>query len=202
MFIKSRFIHNLSLAIIIIFLSYLTYLFVPTFIFVKNHHVGLDDSKYIHKVSTEPYIISLANDLTKDCQSKLCEAQNILSFVTDIEYKVNNFITMSPKKTLRVGYGDCDDKSNLLISLLKARNIESYFVLVPKHIFVIVALEDKRLNRVKGLVINQKKYYILESTAKNSLVGFPLKYKLNEIEAVIEPFENKKVEINTLEYKR
>jgi hypothetical protein len=75
-------------------------------------------------------------------------------------------------------------------------------VLVPKHIFVIVALEDKRLNRVKGLVINQKKYYILESTAKNSLVGFPLKYKLNEIEAVIEPFENKKVEINTLEYKR
>lgn len=201
MFINNKIINFISLFIIVVFFGYLIYIFVPTFFFVKNHHVGLDNSKYIHKVTQEPYIVSLANKLTQDCQSKFCEVQKILNFVTNIQYKINNFITMSPKKTLEMGYGDCDDKSNLLISLLKAKNFESYFVLVPKHIFVVVSLDDRRLQHIKGLYINEKKYYILESTARNSPIGFPLKYKLNEIEAIIEPFENKKIKINSLEYK-
>jgi hypothetical protein len=43
--------------------------------------------------------------------------------------------------------------------------------------------------------------FILESTAKGSGVGYPLTYKLDDIDAIIEPFSNAKVEIKSLVYK-
>lgn len=79
---------------------------------------------------------------------------------------------------------------------------EAYFVLVPKHIFIITSLDDQRLERKKGLWVNGKKYYILESTAKGSKVGFPLKYKLEDIDVIVEPFSNEKISIEKLEWKR
>jgi transglutaminase-like putative cysteine protease len=122
--------------------------------------------------------------------------------VTNIPYKINNFNANSPQETIQQNFGDCDDKSNLLISLLHELNLESYFVLVPHHIFVIVHLDDINLNNyVKGLYLNGKKYYILESTAKGSNIGFPLHYRISEIDAIIEPFDNHKLDINKLEWK-
>ena len=201
MFINSPILNKIALSISVLFIVYLIYISVPTFFFVKDHHVSLGDSRYVHKVSKESYINILAKTLTKKCTTKLCETQVILNYVTNIEYKINNWITMSPKKTIEVGHGDCDDKSNLLISLLKARNIESYFVLVPKHIFVIVSLDDSRLNNIKGLHMDDKKYYILESTAKNSFIGFALKYSYDDIKAIIEPFSNTKIDFENIIYK-
>ncbi len=67
---------------------------------------------------------------------------------------------------------------------------EAYFVLVPKHIFVVVNLEMTLANK-KAIYINNKPFYKLESTAKGSEIGFPLKYKFNEIKAFIDPFKNK-----------
>ena len=88
----------------------------------------------------------------------------------------------------------------MLISLLRQKDYEAYFVLVPEHIFVIVNLQNINLGK-PTLYINDKKFYILESTATNSEIGFDLKYKLDEIEAVIDPFINKKLIIDKLDYK-
>jgi hypothetical protein len=85
--------------------------------------------------------------------------------------------------------------------MLHSLQIKAYFVLVPKHIFVIVSFEDNHLVKREGLWVNGKKYYILESTAKNSAVGYPLHYGLDEIDVIIEPFSNHKVHIKTLDYK-
>lgn len=202
MLFENKIIHKISIVISLGFITYLLYIIIPTFFFVKDNHIGLNDSRYIHKVSLKPYIYDLANNLTQECISKLCEVQKILDYVTNIEYKINNWITMSPKKTIEVGHGDCDDKSNLLISLLNAKGFKSYFVLVPKHIFVVTKLKDNNLENTKGLYINNEKYYILESTAKNSKVGFQLRYHLNDIQAVIDPFRNEKVVVSLLEYKK
>jgi hypothetical protein len=86
--------------------------------------------------------------------------------------------------------------------MLHALGIEAYFVLVPKHIFIITAIDDQRLDETKGLWVNGKKYYILESTAKGSKIGFPLQYELKEIDVIIEPFTNEKIPLQTLEWKR
>ena len=97
-------------------------------------------------------------------------------------------------------YGDCDDKSNLLISLLHGVGTEAYFVLVPEHIFVIVSIDDKQLSYKKGIWIDGKKYYILESTAKGSEVGYPLTYKLSDIEMIFDPYFNERLTYKKLAY--
>lgn len=200
MLINSKLLKYFSFLISAIFIIYVVYLIVSSFFIVKNQFIDIGDATYVNQVRTDDYTIKLANFLTKDCNSnKICEVQSMLDFVTRIPYKINESIARSAKQVVEQNFGDCDDKSNLLISLLKAKAYEAYFVLVPKHIFVVVNLEA--LNNKKALYINGRRFYILETTATNSKIGFPLKYNLNEIEAIVDPFINKKLLINSIEYK-
>ena len=163
--------------------------------------ISTDDGIYTNRVKSSSDISKKAFKLTKDCKSEVCQVTHLLDYVTHIPYKLNHFKAHSPQKTIQNNYGDCDDKSNLLISMLHALGIEAYFVLVPKHIFVIVPLADKRLSHQKGLWLDEKKYFILESTAKGSSIGFPLQYKLSQINTIVDPFSNQKIEYEQLEYK-
>lgn len=199
---SSKLSQTLSKVVLGILALYFLYLFSKSITVVHRRHISIGDGVYINSTTSSPYIQELANKLSNNCQNDLCRVQNILDYVTNIPYKINNFQAHSPQQTIQENFGDCDDKSNLLISLLHELKIESYFVLVPKHIFVIVALDEIHLNHfIKGLYVNNKKYYILESTAKGSSIGFPLLYQLDKIKAIIEPFENRKLDIQHLEWK-
>ncbi len=199
---QSKFAQTFAKIVLGISALYFLYLFSKAITIVNRRHISTNDGIYINSTSDSPYIEKIAHELTKHCKTDLCRVQTILNYITNIPYKINNFQAHSPQKTIQMNFGDCDDKSNLLISLLHELKIESYFVLVPKHIFVIVSLDEVHLNHFKkGLYVNGKKYYILESTAQNSPIGFPLHYQLDEIQAIIEPFENKKVDISKLEWK-
>jgi len=198
---KSELLKHFSLLIMgIAFLAFVYATFKAINI-VDKTHVGTKDGTYISYVTTSKEIQAQAKTLTQNCQSKLCKVQKLLDFASNIPYKTSTFQQKSAQKTIQENFGDCDDKSNLLISMLHALDIEAYFVLVPKHIFVIVPLEDKRLAKRKGLWVNGKKYYILESTAKDSGVGYALRYEVEEIDVIIEPFSNEKIEVSSLIYK-
>ncbi len=200
MLINSKILKNLSFFISIIFLIYLFYMIYSSFFIVKNQFTDIGDSTYVNQVRVDEYTKKLADFLTKNCkQDSMCEVQNMLDFVTQIPYKINESIAKSPKKVVEQNFGDCDDKSNLLISLLKVKDYEAYFVLVPNHIFVIINLEEN-IDK-KALYVNHKRFYILESTATNSKIGFPLKYQFEEIEAIVDPFINKKLVVSKIEYK-
>ncbi|MFY9106477.1 hypothetical protein [Aliarcobacter cryaerophilus] len=200
MLINSKILKNLSFFISIIFLINLFYMIYSSFFIVKNQFTDIGDSTYVNQVRVDDYTKKLADFLTKNCkQDTICEVQNMLDFVTQIPYKINESIAKSPKKVVEQNFGDCDDKSNLLISLLKTKDYEAYFVLVPEHIFVIINLEEN-IDK-KALYVNHKKFYILESTATNSKIGFPLKYQFEEIEAIVDPFINKKLVVSKIEYK-
>lgn len=167
---------------------------------VNKTQIGTSEGTYTSYVTTSEKIQQKAHILTKNCQSKLCKVQRLLDFATNIPYKTSTFQQRSAQKTIQENFGDCDDKSNLLISMLHVLDIEAYFVLVPEHIFVIAPLDDSRLAKRKGLWVNGKKYYILESTAKGSAVGYPLQYQLEEIDVIIEPFSNQKINMRSLKY--
>ena len=200
MLIKNRFLKYFSFLLSALFIAYVIYIIVTSFFIVKNQFIDIGDATYVNQVRTDEYTIKLANFLTKDCKGdKTCEVQSMLDFVTAIPYKINESIARNSKQVVEQNFGDCDDKSNLLISMLKVRGYEAYFVLVPKHIFVIVNLENQ-MNK-KALYVNDKRFYILESTATGSKIGFPLKYSFEEINAIIDPFVNKKLVIKKLEYK-
>lgn len=201
MLINNKFLKYISFFISIVFVINLIYMIYSSFFIVKNQFTDIGDTTYVNQVREDEYTIKLALYLTKNCnKDKLCEVQNLLDFVTTIPYKINESIAKSPKQVVEQNFGDCDDKSNLLISLLKVLGYEVYFVLVPEHIFVIINLDNLNISK-EALYVNDKKFYILETTATLSKIGFPLKYKLSDIEAVIEPFKNKKILINNLEYK-
>ena len=200
MLINNRFLKYLSFGISSLFIVYVIYLIFSSFFIVKNQFIDIGDATYVNQVRTDEYTIKLADFLTKDCnKNQICEVQAMLDFATRIPYKINESIARSAKQVVEQNFGDCDDKSNLLISMLKVRGYEAYFVLVPEHIFVIVDLE--KLPNKKALYVNDKRFYVLESTATNSKIGFPLKYKLEQIEAIVDPFVNKKLVIEKLEYK-
>ena len=200
MLIKNSFLKYFSFLLSALFIAYVIYIIITSFFIVKNQFIDIGDATYVNQVRSDEYTIKLADFLTKNCNGdKTCEVQSMLDFVTAIPYKINEGIARSSKQVVSQNFGDCDDKSNLLISMLKVRGYEAYFVLVPKHIFVIVNLENQ-INK-KALYVNDKKFYILESTATGSKIGFPLKYSFEEINAIIDPFVNKKLVIKTLNYR-
>lgn len=196
---SSQLSHTLSKIVIGGFALYFIYLLIQVLDVVDRRHIGTSEGTYINSTSSDAELRALALKLTQACHSDQCRVQNLLDYVTEIPYVVNHFTAHSPQETIQQNFGDCDDKSNLLISLLHSLDIESYFVLVPEHIFVIVTLQE--IPHKKALYLNNKPYYILESTAKNSSIGFPLKYRLDEISAIVDPFQNEKLEIQTIEYK-
>jgi len=197
---KSETSKHVSLVIIAIAFVAFVYGTVKAIEIVDKTQVGTSDGIYTSYVTTSEEIQHRAHELTSDCQSELCEVQTLLDFTSTIPYETKTFQKYSPQQTIQQNFGDCDDKSNLLISMLHALGKEAYFVLVPKHIFVISPVKNAHLSKKKGLWINGKKYYILESTAKNSRVGFPLHYTLDKIDVIVEPFSNEKIEIEKLEY--
>ncbi len=193
---------NLSLLIIVISFVAFIYGTIKAMDIVDKTHVGTSNGIYRSYVTTSQEIQDKALALTEHCSDTLCEVQSVLDFVTNIPYQTNTFQQYSAQKTIQQNFGDCDDKSNLLISMLHALGLEAYFVLVPKHIFIITTIEDKRLDKTKGLWVNGKKYFILESTARNSKIGFPLHYNLDDIDVIVEPFSNEKLTFKQLEWKR
>jgi hypothetical protein len=200
MLIKNRFLKYFSFLLSALFVAYVIYIIITSFFIVKNQFIDIGEATYVNQVRSDDYTIKLADFLTKNCKGdKTCEVQSMLDFVAAIPYKINESIARNSKQVVEQNFGDCDDKSNLLISMLKVQGYEAYFVLVPKHIFVIVNLENQ-VNK-KALYINDKRFYILESTATSSKIGFPLKYNFEEINAIIDPFVNKKLVIKSLEYK-
>ncbi len=198
---KSKNSKNLS--IIVIAISFIGFIFITykAITVVQKRQISVSDGIYENRVTTAKEIEEKASTLTLGCDTRLCQAQSLLDDVSVIPYKTDRFQRNSPQKTIQLNFGDCDDKSNLLISMLHSLGIEAYFVLVPEHIFVIVPIDDVSLSETKGLWIAGKKYYILESTAKGSKVGFPLKYKLDEIDTIMDPFTNEKVDIKGIKYK-
>jgi len=195
----SKLSQRLSKVVLGSLVLYFIYIFVQIVDIVNRRHMGTNEGTYINSTTTDPQLKTLAKKLTQKCLNNKCRVQNLLNYVSNIPYVINNYSAHSPRETIQQNFGDCDDKSNLLISLLHQLHIESYFVLVPKHIFVIVKLDN--IKNKKALYLNNRPFYILETTAKNSPIGFPLHYKLDDISAIIEPFENRKLEIDTIKYK-
>ena len=191
------------LALVILGIAFMVFVYgsIEAVKIVSKTQVGTSGGIYTSYVSRAQPLGDLARELTRDCRDTLCQVQTLLNFTTAIPYQSETFQQSKPEKTIAQNFGDCDDKSNLLISLLHALEIKAYFVLVPKHIFIMLAIEDERLAQVEGLWINHKKYYILESTATGSLVGYPLHYSFDEIDTIVEPFSNTEMHIETIAYK-
>lgn len=173
---------------------------------LENKYLTENGGIYTANISNEEDIQILARSLTLKCQDDFCKAQNILNYVSDIPYKKHDGVANNPTDTIKIDNGDCNDKSNLLVSLYHALGIKAYLVLLkPKfeHIFVVVQINDDEVINREGLWINSEKFMIAEGTSKNSPVGvdIPLDATVNDIEKIIDPFEKREIDFKNLAYK-
>jgi hypothetical protein len=191
---------------------------IPIFIYVMYSNIDIASKKvlvdqenninifYNISAQTTPEIQTLAQRLKNEsinANDDVYVVQNLLDYVTNIPYKVHHFRARKPLETIQRNYGDCDDKSNLMSSLLNSLGFENYIVLVPEHAFVIVNIPrdfENQLLGKKSFYLNNKNFYILETTAQNSKIGFNFKYHLFDIDAIVDPINKKTLDISNLEY--
>lgn len=103
-----------------------------------------DVSNWYYKKQFEP-VISIssaikekAGELTKNCSSELQKIDSVYKFVQKMRYisiNIDNsgYIPHSPESILEHGYGDCKDKSLLLLCLLRSLGIKTEPVLVKTN---------------------------------------------------------------------
>jgi len=130
---KSEILKNLSLVIMAIAFVAFVYGTLKALDIVDRTQVGTSEGIYTSYVTTSQEIQDKALDLTRDCHNELCEVQALLDFSSNIPYHTKTFQQYSPQKTIQQNFGDCDDKSNLLISMLHVLGIEAYFVVIIQH---------------------------------------------------------------------
>ena len=115
----------------------------------------------------------LAEQLTQGCNhDDGCEAKKLFDYVTAIPYRTDH-TSRNALTVVKTNWGDCDDKSNLLASLLNERGIDYRFVYVPHHVFVAVHLNDtKNIPFLHAkLTIEGKDFYYAETTAVGAKIG-------------------------------
>jgi transglutaminase-like putative cysteine protease/tetratricopeptide (TPR) repeat protein len=81
-------------------------------------------------------VTSLVRQLIKDKKSRSDKAATLLQYLdsdvryTGVEFDDAAIVPRSPAETLKRKYGDCKDKSTLLVAMLKAAGIPSYIALL------------------------------------------------------------------------
>lgn len=146
----------------------------PEMISIFDRGVIELNGKYIKtNLAKSGELATLAGSLTQKCNgNEACEIENLFNYVTHIPYRTD-YTSRSPKDVLRTNWGDCDDKSNLFASLLNERGFEYRFVYVPRHVFMVVHVDDESTLPFLSakLTIDGKAYYYAETTASGSRIG-------------------------------
>jgi hypothetical protein len=170
---------------------------------IEKNFILLNNKCYVPNVSNGDDIKTLATDLTAICSdNNSCKIEKLFEYVRDIPYDysvlVHDHNARSPEETLILHKGDCDDKSNLLVSLFHAVGVKSYLVMLQKqykHIFVIVE-DDNMIDENRFILLGNKKFIICDAASEGSPAGMPIaqallgkRLFLNDIENIIDPFE-------------
>ena len=139
MLFKNRLVYIISVILSVLSIIFFIGIIYKSFFIVKNQFIDIGGLTYVNQVKTDEYTKALANRLSKGCKTQVCEVQSMLDLVTNIPYKVNESVARSGKNVIEQNYGDCDDKSNLLISLLHV--ITSYSIHYTKLYEIISRLK-------------------------------------------------------------
>lgn len=89
------------------------------------------------KSEPTPEIVARVEELADGLDTNLAKVETLFDYVkTEIRYVSlglgkSGYVPEPASKVMRNKYGDCKDKSTLLLSMLKAAGIPSYYVLVP-----------------------------------------------------------------------
>lgn len=103
---------------------------------------------------TNPQIRGFTATLIKECRplDQISHINKIFRFVSDQIAYMNDPHGMdyfsTPLETLEIMAGDCDCKAILLATLLEACGNKTRFVMIPRHVFVEVAINKLNIRKI------------------------------------------------------
>lgn len=140
-----------------------------------------------NQISTNSEILNKAQELIKECHSKLEKTKAIFSFVqseiryVQVEFGASPYQPAPAIETFKNRYGDCKDQTTLLIAMLKAADIDDayYGIVRTRNEGPIneMAANPREFNHVIAVVKVDGKEMYLDPTAKKlkfSLIPFPI----------------------------
>lgn len=139
--------------------------------------------KTITSHATLPEIRKIANELTQDCNmNEICRIERIYRYVAD-QYNYmpdpwNEDLFSNALETIYVGAGDCDCKSILLATLLRANGFPVALVFTPGHVLVEAYVSPDYLNEIPTDAYRRPdleiggEWILLESTVEGAPIGY------------------------------
>ncbi len=89
-----------------------------------------------------------------------------------IEFGIHAFRPRTPEQVLHQRYGDCKDKANLLVALLREMEIEAFFVLINRGDYTDTEFPGWQFNHAIAVVPNGEEDLWLDSTDTITPFGF------------------------------
>lgn len=158
--------------------------------------------------STVPdsYIKAVATDITKNAKTDEEKIKAVYHFICKniryigLELGIHGFKPHKAKDVLKLGYGDCKDKSALMVSMLKTLGISSYIALIntDRNIEENVAFPGQ-FNHAIVAVKQNNDFLILDPTSE--VIPYPELPPSNQNKFVIIPTEEKTFHIKTFSAK-
>lgn len=152
--------------------------------FTIRHTVHIDNRDFINNIEESENIKNITKVITQNCNNnKDCEIEKMYKYVTDIPYIANySQKTKKPIEVISSNSGDCDERSFLMASMLKEQHYKAILVFCKyknqDHVFIAINKTKTEKKTLTYIEIENKKYYIAETTWKNSYIG-----QYNEINA-------------------
>ncbi len=139
--------------------------------------------KTIMSDATLPEIRRIAAQLTEGCNmNEICRIEKIYRFVAEqIDYMPDPWdedYFADALETIYVGAGDCDCKSILLATLLRANGFRVALVFVPVHVFVEAYVSPNYIAQIPTNAYTREipeengRWILLESTAAGAEIGW------------------------------
>lgn len=130
---------------------------------------------YLYNGQTEvtPSILKKAEELTEGVDEQREKIVKLFNFVSggieyeDLSFQYSDYVPQTADSILNEGYGDCKDQSVLLISLLRALEIDSYIALnTPTYRGDHPYLPSLRFSHAIVVVPEEDGYLYLDPTTK------------------------------------
>lgn len=153
----------------------------PLYEYYKDQPHDRNYAKYAISERDRKVLDRIITSFREESDSKTETAYNIVAFVQSLPYFKDDISTgydeypRYPIETLVDNGGDCEDTAILTAALLKEMNYDVILISPPGHMAIGITCSDCSGT---SYTYNNKKYYYLETTARNWKVGqIPAKYK-------------------------
>lgn len=142
--------------------------------YMQEHHlIKLGSEYHWYGVKENGEVKPITNALEMNCQNDFCKIENYFNYVKKIPYEKGE--TNRNKNAIDVlmeGKGDCDERSDLLASLMIQGKYETILIYTKDHTFAGINVPNYNTNERKSYFeYNNKKYYYAETTNINAYVG-------------------------------